>query len=346
MTDNVHVPRFVLQAATPRHTDELFALARHLDTVNLPADISAVAQLLVGSEASFSAQVHPPNNRRYVFVVEDTTTNRLVATSSIVAQLGRPEAPYVYFDVSTEEKYSRDRQLHYEHQVLRLGFSYDGPTELAGLVVNPDYRQHPSRLGLSISYVRFLYIAARRAWFQDELLAELLPPLEPDGTSHLWDALGKRFTNMTYREADRLSHENKDFIRDLFPSQAVYACLLSEEAQRVIGQVGAQTRGVEKMLTRVGFRYNDRVDPFDGGPHFTAATDDITPIKAHRALPAEIGDVGTTCAIVGRFSEAPPYARALSAFVQILPDKVVATQATWDALQCSPGDVVHVTPLP
>lgn len=340
------VPRFVIEAATPRHADELFALASHLDTVNLPADRNAVAQLLMGSEASFSGQIRSENNRRYVFVVEDRETQRLVATSSIVAQLGRPDAPYVFFDVSTEEKYSRDRKLHYEHQVLRIGFSYDGPTELAGLVVDPAYRQHTSRLGLSISYVRFLYIAARRAWFQDELLAELLPPLEPDGTSHLWDALGKRFTNMTYRDADRLSHENKDFIRDLFPSQSVYTCLLSEEAQRVIGQVGAQTRGVQKMLTRIGFEYNHRVDPFDGGPHFTAATEKVAPIAAHRALPAAVGTHGNTLALVGRFWDRPPYALAVASLVHLTPDVVVVPEATLTALQSHVGDVLHVTPMP
>lgn len=345
MTTHVS-PRFVIEAATPRHTDQLYALAKHLDTVNLPADKDAVAQLLLGSEASFSGQIRLENNRRYVFVVEDRETQRLVATSSIVAQLGRPEAPYVFFDVSTEEKYSRDRQLHYEHQVLRLGFSYDGPTELAGLVVDPTYRQHPSKLGLCISYVRFSYIAARRAWFQDELLAELLPPLEPDGTSHLWDALGRRFTNMTYREADRLSHENKDFIRDLFPSQAVYACLLSDEAQRVIGEVGAQTRGVQKMLTRIGFTYNHRVDPFDGGPHFTAPTDEVTPIAAHRALPAVAGEGGATLALVGRFSDRPPYALSVPALVHLEADHVVVPNAVLETLQSAPGDVLAVTPMP
>jgi len=42
----------------------------------------------------------------------------------------------------------------------------------------------------------------------------------------------------------------------------------------VIGKVGAQTKGVEKMLRRVGFRYAERIDPFDGGPHFFAGVDE------------------------------------------------------------------------
>jgi arginine N-succinyltransferase len=339
-------PLFVISAGTCEHTDELLALAYHLDSVNLPNDRHAVEGVLKTSEQSFSAKLTPVANRRFVFVVSDRKTNHLVGTSSIVAQLGRPDAPYVFLDVSTEEKYSRDRALHYHHQVLRIGFSYDGPTELAGLVVDPSYRQHPARLGLSISYMRFLYIAAHRHLFQDELLAELLPPLEPDGTSHLWDALGKRFTNMTYREADRLSHENKDFIRDLFPSQAVYSCLLSDEAQRVIGEVGAQTKGVEKMLTRVGFSYNDRVDPFDGGPHFTATTDSIAPIRAYRTLPAVVDSPSDlTLVLVARFWERPPYALAVTAYVGLAPDHVAVSAAVLEALQSQPGDLLHITLL-
>jgi arginine N-succinyltransferase len=113
-------------------------------------------------------------------------------------------------------------------------------------------------------------------------LAELLPPLEPDGTSHLWEALGRHFTNMSYGEADILSKKNKEFIKSLFPDGDVYATLLPPAAQEVVGRVGAQTRGVETMLRRIGFRYANRIDPFDGGPHFTAGTDEIRLIRETR----------------------------------------------------------------
>ncbi|MGH7281884.1 MAG: arginine N-succinyltransferase, partial [Polyangiaceae bacterium] len=157
--------------------------------------------------------------------------------------------------------------------------SYNGPTEIGGLVLHPDYRRVPERLGQCISYVRFLYIKMHRELFKDEILAELLPPLEPDGTSHLWNALGRHFTGLSYAEADRLSKQNKEFIRGLFPEGTIYASLLGEKAQEVIGKVGAQTRGVEKMLRRIGFRYAERVDPFDGGPHFTAPTDEVSLVQ-------------------------------------------------------------------
>ena len=86
--------------------------------------------------------------------------------------------------------------------------------------------------------VRFLYIARHRAAFRDEVLSELMPPLEEDGRSLLWEALGRHFTGLSYQEADRLSRENKEFIRTLFPQDPIYASLLPASAQALIGQVG------------------------------------------------------------------------------------------------------------
>ena len=224
-----------------------------------------------------------PKRREYVFVLVDTAENKIVGTSMVIAQLGRRDAPYIYFDVIEEERYSATLDRHFSHTTLSIGYSYNGPTEIGGLILAPEYRKAAERLGQFISYVRFLYIRMHRDLFRDEVLAELLPPLEPDGTSHLWDAVGHKFTGLTYAEADRLSKQNKEFIRGLFPEGPIYATLFSPKAQEVIGKVGIQTRGVEKMLRRIGFRYAERVDPFDGGPHFTAPTDEVSLVKRARA---------------------------------------------------------------
>ena len=100
---------------------------------------------------------------------------------------------------------------------------------------------------------------------------------------------------MTYQEADRLSQTNKEFIRALFPADSIYISLLPYAVQELIGQVGPETKGVEKMLRRIGFEYADRIDPFDGGPHFIAKTDDITLVKhtkTARAVALPDGDDG------------------------------------------------------
>ncbi len=233
--------------------------------------------------------------------------------------------------------------------MLRIGFSYDGPTELGGLVVAPAHRNAPERFGRLISYVRFLYIAEHRALFRDQLLAELLPPLEPDGTSHLWEAFGRRFTGMSYAEADLLSSENKSFIRDLFPSGNVYASLLSPEARAVIGKVGAQTKGVEKMLRRVGFRYARRIDPFDGGPHFVAPVEEVTLIQNSLRLPLhrtpDGPSAGTPHALVARSFGEAPFFRAVSVPAGVNHEHVTIAESAASVLGAADGEVLSVLPL-
>jgi arginine N-succinyltransferase len=281
------MPAYEIRAALPNDEDELLTVAHHLNSVNLPDDRGGIKSILDQAHKSFTGAIKDPKRREYVFVLRDLVKEKIIGTSMIISQLGRRDAPYIYLDVIDEERYSATLDKHFKHTVLSIGYSYNGPTEIGGLVLSPDYRRAPERLGRLISYVRFLYIKMHRELFRDELLAELLPPLEKDGTSHLWDALGRHFTDMTYAEADRLSKQNKEFIRGLFPEGTFYASLLPKAAQDVIGKVGAQTRGVEKMLRRIGFRYAERVDPFDGGPHFTAPTDEVTLVQRSRKVKVE-----------------------------------------------------------
>lgn len=350
--------RYEIRGAVPEDEDALLSLARELNTVNLPHDRAHIQRLLAHTMKSFTGEI-APKLRKYVFVLWDLDKGRAAGTSMIIAQLGRRGAPYIYFDVLGEEKYASSVDRHFHHQLLRIGFSYDGPTEIGGLIVAPEYRAARERLGLLISYVRFLFIAARRGLFRDVLLAELLPPLLPDGTSHLWEAIGRRFTSMSYPEADLLSSENKDFIRDLFPRDSIYVTLLSAEAQGVIGQVGDQTRGVEKMLRRIGFDYADRVDPFDGGPHFTANTDSVTLVKTavevavagalheegHRDEAAIKSSPASPHHLISRDLAEPPYFRAVSAPATIARGRVRMAGAAIRQLGLSNGDKVWCLPL-
>ena len=308
---------YEIRGALPEDEDQLLEVARHLNTVNLPADREEIRGLLDHAHKSFNGSLKDPRRREYVFVLVDVEAGRIVGTSMIIGQLGRRDAPYIYVDVSEEERYSATLDRHFRHVVLKIGYSYSGPTEIGGLIVSPEHRKRPERLGQMISYVRFLFLKMHRDWFRDEALAELLPPLEPDGTSHLWNAVGRKFTDMTYAEADRLSKKNKEFVKGLFPEGAIYATLLPQNAQDVIGKVGAQTKGVEKMLRRIGFRYAWRVDPFDGGPHFTAPTDEITLVqRSHKARIARIvsdADLPRTRALLAVEPAAAPFFRAVLA---------------------------------
>jgi arginine N-succinyltransferase len=268
---------FVIRDARLTDLAGLAALAAVLNTVNLPNDREALEALLDLSVRSFAGRVKNPLRREYLFVMEEMSTGRIVGTSQIIAQHGTREAPHIYFDVLDEERYSETIDRHFRHKVLRIGFDHDGPTEIGGLVLDPALRRAPGKLGKQLSFVRFLWIAMHRAWFRPTIIAELLPPLK-DGKSVLWEALGRRFTGLDYLEADKISKTNKEFIKGLFPSGLIYASLFDAAAQQVIGEVGPQTEGVKKMLTSIGFGHIDRIDPFDGGPHFEAKTEEVSPV--------------------------------------------------------------------
>lgn len=339
---------YEIRAALPGDEPQLLRVARHLDSVNLPDDRDTIHEIVETSYQSFTGQITDPHQRQYVFVLVDRANDEIVGTSMIFAQLGRRGVPYVYFDVLDEEKYSATIDKHFQHTVLRIGYSYKGPTEIGGLVLLPAYRLAKERLGTMISYVRFLYLAAHKSFFQDEILAELMPPLEPDGTSHLWEAVGRHFTGMSYAEADKLSKKNKEFIKALFPEGVIYASVLPPDAQALIGKVGHQTRGVEKLLRRIGFRYAHRVDPFDGGPHFTANMDEITLVsqtKRGEATRAFTPAAGDTKALVAVELPEAPFFRAVMAPARAEGAGFAIAERAWGVLGLRAGAPVIVLPI-
>lgn len=341
---------FFVRAAEEADLPAVIAAAQHLDSVNLPNDPKRLAQMLQLSTLSFAGKVAPPR-RELLFVLcqrEPDGVERVVGSSMIFAQHGNRQAPHVFFDVLEEERYSETLDRHFRHTVLRIGYNYRGLTEVGGLVVLPSHRGHPAQLGKLLAYVRFLYIALHREIFCDEVVSELMPPLEPDGRSLLWEALGRRFTGLSYQDADRLSRENKEFIRSLFPQDPIFATLLPESAQALIGKVGASSKPVERLLRRIGFSYAHRIDPFDGGPHFHARTEEISLVKAARRM--TVGAVEpsapTVDALVAVESPDAPFFRALRAPLRLGTATVALPDAAHALLECKEGVLVGVTPLP
>jgi arginine N-succinyltransferase len=274
---------FRIRQSYREDVDQILAVAEHLDTVNLPADRGHLERILELSEKSFTEAV-PPAEREYLFVLEDLAKKRVIGTSMIHAQHGTRRAPHIFYRVENDERYSYTLDRYFVHRTLRIGYNYDGPSEIGGLILLPEYRGNPESLGKLLSYVRFVFIRMHRSVFRDNILSELLPPLENDGTSKLWEALGRNFTGLTYQEADLLSKDNKEFIHALFPDDPIHTELLPADVREIIGKVGPETRGVEKILRRIGFEYAGQIDPFDGGPHFSARTDDITLVRETRQV--------------------------------------------------------------
>jgi arginine N-succinyltransferase len=338
---------FLLREATLDDLDGLHAVAAHLNSVNLPNDRAVLEKLIAHSIESFNGHLKP-FKREYLFVLADLEQKRLIGTSMIHAQHGTRSAPHIFFDVLEDERYSETLDIHKSHRLLRIGYNYNGPTEIGGLVLLPEYRGHKVHLGKWLSYVRFLYIAMHRADFRDEVISELMPPLEADGTSIMWESIGRRFTGMSYQEADRLSRSNKEFIRALFPQEPLYLSLFPSGVEGVVGQVGPQTKGVEAMLRKIGFRYAERIDPFDGGPHFVARTDEITLVRDSKQLEVDDSnsgaDEGRPFGLIAVERKEAPHFVATGTRYRTDGAKISLPPEARRALGVSPGDTVGVVP--
>ncbi|MFL5438607.1 MAG: arginine N-succinyltransferase [Myxococcales bacterium] len=348
------MPSYVLRDVQKSDLHGLHRLAGELDTVNLPDDEKELGQAIDKSCRSFDGRIRNPFEREYLFVLEDVAREKVVGCSLIIAQHGTRDAPHIFFDVYEKEHYSQSVDRHFKHRVLSIGYNFDGPTEIGGLIVDPAYRQK-EKPGKQLSYVRFLFVAMHPSRFRERILVELLPRLDEDRRSPLWESLGRKFTGLSYQEADRLSRENKEFIQQLFPPGEIYTTIFTQKIQDAIGEVGPETMGAKQMLTRIGFRYDERIDPFDGGPHYSAPTKDIDPVRRYRrgrlaeepldaGAHAREGEVEERLVAVERTQGRNRF-RAVRSSCSFRDAELRLPQAAIDALGVKPGERLHTIPF-
>ncbi len=255
------------------------AAEKHPGFLNVPSDTASWKERIRHSQESFEGKISGPESK-YIFVAEDLADHTILGVSMISGQHGTRESPHFYFQVANEQKFSETINTGFIHGTLTLHTDTDGPSEIGGLIVDPKVRNlSEQRIGRQISFVRFLYAGLFRDRFKERIHAELLPPLTKKGKSAIWEAIGRRFTNMDYWEADYLSSKNKEFILSLFPAEKIYVTFLTAEARNSIGKVSKDTEPVMHMLKKIGFKYENQVDPFDGGPHLQANFSDLIPIQ-------------------------------------------------------------------
>lgn len=275
-------PPFLLREAVPADAAQILRLARFLGSTNLPTEEDDLVALLRQSSRSFRGQLPDWRDGIYLFVLEAPAAGRVVGTSMLIAKHGTPEAPHFYLEMATDQRYSRTLKKMFHHTYLTLRRCLDGPTEVGGLIVDPACRQNPAKVGKQLSFIRFLYLAAYPDRFEQEVLAEMLPPLTEERESLFWECYGKRVTGLNFREADQLSRKDKEFIDALFPPIPIYTCMLPLEVQRQIGKVGPETEGAVRLLEKIGLRFLGHVDPFDAGPYYGANVRDILLVRQYR----------------------------------------------------------------
>lgn len=333
----------------PIRQSDLDALLHMAETAgagftSLPPVGDILRQKIELSEHSFSADVGRPGHERYMFVLEDFETGAIGGCCAIEAACGLDE-PFYNYHVGVTVHATRELGVYNPVPTLYLANDYTGVSVLCSLYMMPEYRGGAGRL---LSKSRFLFVANFPQRFADKVIAEMRGVSDDDGRSPFWEGLGRHFFSIDYDRAEHIvGMGNKAFIAELMPKHPIYSVLLPAEARAVMGHVHPQTRPALRLLEQEGFRYQNYIDIFDGGPTVEAPTADIRSIRHSRVLPARIRDDAgcdaTKTALVANL-HLRDYRCTLTA-VDPLEDRVSLSPSTAAALHVANGDPVRVTIL-
>jgi arginine N-succinyltransferase len=222
-----------------------------------------------------------------LMVLEDSTTGDIVGTCGVLATVGLDE-PFYSYHLGTITHASRELGVHNAVPTLILNNDFTGCSEICTLFLEEDFRH--SKNGQLLSKARFMFMAQFPERFTEKVFAEMRGVSDENGVSPLWESLGRHFFSIDFKEADELTGQgNKQFIAELMPNNPVYVNLLPKEARDVLGHVHQNTVPARRLLEQEGFRYENYVDIFDGGPSLEARVQDIRAVRDSRLCLANIG---------------------------------------------------------
>ncbi|MCW8194817.1 arginine N-succinyltransferase [Proteobacteria bacterium 005FR1] len=315
---------------------------------SLPADRELLQRKINRARASFEGRCEPEASL-YLFALEDTDLQRCVGISGIEARVGRDEVFYNY-RVSTLVNASRELDVHVRTPTLNLSNDMTDTSEICSLLLSASHRGGGN--GLLLSRCRFMYLDDFRSNFSEKIFAEMRGVSDGEGRSPLWDALGSKFFDMEFSEADVLSAlGNKSFIAELMPKYPIYIPMLPESAREVIGRVHQNTEPALSMLQAEGFNYNGLVDIFDGGPVVEAFIPGIRTVRASFTRPMELLE-GPASLDVPVSERVMVSNRAFADFrvttipaAWVTPDSVQLPADVAAALRVKAGDELRLAPL-
>lgn len=216
----------------------------------------------------------------YLLMLEDLDTGDVVGMSAVKAMIGIKD-PFFNFRILKIAQNSNVVARRFDMDVLIMVNDYVGSTEVGSLFVSESARGGGA--GRLISQSRYMLMATEPERFGDQVISELRGHVEPDGTAPFWEAIGRKFFQMDFKQADQISaSQDNQFIIDLMPKHPIYVELLPETAKAVIAQTHPEGKGARKLLESEGFRFDGVVDIFDAGPSMSCPRHDLQTIKTSR----------------------------------------------------------------
>ena len=324
---------------------ERIAAASAVGITSLPPDHERLYEKIRNSSHSFSSDVDVNGEEVYFFVLEDTVSGEIVGTSGIAASAGFHDRFYSYRNeiiVHASQELGVSNKIH----SLHLCHDLTGLSLLTSFYIDPKY--HNTQWPQLLSRARLLFMVENPQRFADKLAAENPGVCDDNGNSPFWNAVGRRFFNMDYPQAERLSGgRSKTFIAELMPQYPIYVPLLPANAKLAIGQLHPVAELPFSILLKEGFEADTYIDIFDGGPTVEARISTLRSVAANRRLRVTLdAPASGTAALYLIANTATSDFRATIGNVVVTADEVlVLSPALADHLEVASGDDVRVTPL-
>lgn len=307
----------------------------------LPANEERLAHRVRWAPRTFAEQVERAD-ADYLFVLEDDD-QQVVGISALTGAVGLRE-PWYNYRVGLTVSSSPDLGIQRQIPTLFLNNEMTGQSEICSLFLRPDQR-HGSN-GRLLSLGRLLFVAEYRHLFGDKLIAELRGSADDQGCSPFWDSLGRHFFKKDFSHADHLSGlGSKSFIAELMPRQPLYTCLLTEQAQAVIGMAHPNTEPALKILKAEGFVHQGYIDIFDAGPVIEATVAKIRTVRDSQQLVLAIGTPDEQAPVWLIHNRRLENCRITTARARLVGNTLIVDRLTAKRLQLQPGNTVRAVPL-
>ena len=311
---------------------------------SLPNDSAKLRSRIERSQQAFASQDAASGEETYLFVLEDRSTGAVVGCSGIAASAGFHDRFYSYrneFVVHASSALGVSQRMH----TLHLCHDLTGVTLLTSFYIDPAYEAGPGPQLLSRARLLFIRCFAER--FSDRIAAESPGLADEAGQSPFWDAVGRRFFDMDYPQAETVTGgRSKAFIADLMPHSAIYVPLLPEAAQWAIGQLHPVAELPFAILQDEGFDADSYIDIFDGGPTVEARLALLRSVRHARAVALQPGalTLGLTSWHVAVNGRREGF-RAVLAELPVAADALPPEHELAQRLAAAGGQRLLVTPL-
>jgi arginine N-succinyltransferase len=320
---------------------EMLQLAKEagIGMTSLPPDPKVLERKIAWSVASFAGKPEVAQERRFLFVLEDTEKKKLAGTCGIAAHVGLSH-PFYSYKLSTIVQAAENLGVYSLQRVLHMVNDYTGATEIGSLFVLPAYRR--DGIGRFVSRCRYLVLAEFPDFFSETVISEIRGVQDEQGDSPFYKNLAQHFFQMDFKRADFINAtQGGQFISDLMPKYPIYVNLLDPKAQAVIGVPLAASKPALQLLETEGFRHQGYIDVFDGGPTMQAERSQIRSVReSRRGTLTQIKDVPSKPRYIVSNTNMNDFRMTLTG-VEETAGKVAITADAANVLGIQTGDVLR-----